>query len=231
VWVGFDDNSPLIGPNGKGLTGANAAAPIWGMYMKKIHKEIEKQEFKLPEKVRYQQVNYHNGFLSPDKSKDTIRIALHSGVALPVIPASLIETNIQRVNSNRSVSSRQPQWLPGNTDSDTDEIKKERLVVASMPKLKPVSKNLKTKIWYLLNLKQASLGQSKRIPTSFLVNFLVSTKENSVNGADRVNQARSIAIDHLYQSLGSLRTETIQGYSLRQIMNQSEVADFIKTHQ
>ena len=33
VWVGFDDNSPLIGPNGKGLTGAHAAAPIRGMYM------------------------------------------------------------------------------------------------------------------------------------------------------------------------------------------------------
>ncbi len=231
VWVGFDDNSPLIGPNGKGLTGANAAAPIWGMYMKKIHKEIEKQEFKLPEKVRYQQVNYHNGFLSPDKSKDTIRIALHSGVALPVIPATLIETNIQRVNSSRSVSLRQPQKLPENVEGDVNELKRERLVVASMPKLKPVSKKLKTKIWYLLNLKKASLGQNKRIPTSFLVNFLVSTKEISVNGADRVNQARNIAIDHLYRSLGSLSTETIQGYSLRQIMNQSEVADFIKTHQ
>ena len=230
VWVGFDDNSPLIGPNGKGLTGANAAAPIWGIYMKKIHKKIDKQEFKLPEKVRYQQVNYHNGFLSPKKSKDTIRVALHSGVALPVTPASLIESNIQGVGMHRIVQSRQPQRLPGSVERDS-KAKKERLMVASLPKPKVDSKILKTKIWYLLNLKKASLGQNNRVPISFLVNFLVSTKEISINGGNRIKRARSIAIDHLYRSLGSLSAEMKQGYSLRQIMNQSEVTEFIETHQ
>jgi len=35
----------------------------------------------------------------------------------------------------------------------------------------------------------------------------------------------------LYRSLGSLSAEMKQGYSLRQIMNQSEVTEFIETHQ
>ena len=223
VWVGFDDNSPLIGPNGKGLTGAHAAAPIWGMYMKKIHKEIEKQDFELPEDVRYEQVNYHNGFFAPDKSKDTMRVALHSGVALPVKPTKLVEGSIKSININQTI-------LPKRIDKQTP--KKGRatnknespLVVASIPEPKPSPEKLETQTWYMLNLKKASFGQSERVPQSLLVSFLKHTRELAVNGKNRIQRARSVAIDHLYQTLGSLGKKTKHGYSLDQLTTKSEIA-------
>ncbi|MZH01958.1 MAG: PBP1A family penicillin-binding protein, partial [Nitrospinae bacterium] len=35
VWVGYDDNESMFRPNKKGVTGAHAAAPIWGLVMEK----------------------------------------------------------------------------------------------------------------------------------------------------------------------------------------------------
>ena len=223
VWVGFDDNSPLIGPNGKGLTGAHAAAPIWGMYMKKIHKEIEKQDFELPEDVRYEQVNYHNGFFAPDKSKDTMRVALHSGVALPVKPTKLVEENIKSININKTIS---PKRIEKQTPKKKGETNKSDrpLVVASIPEPKPSAEKLETQIWYMLNLKKASFGQSERVPQSLLVSFLKHTRELAVNGKNRIQRARSVAIDHLYQTLGSLNKKTKHGYSLDQLTTKSEIA-------
>ena len=169
VWVGFDDNSPLIGPNGRGLTGAHAAAPIWGRYMKKIHKNIKKKEFELPDDVRYEQVNYHNGFFSPKKSKDTMRVALHSGVVLPLKPAGIVAENMKSV---KLAQTAQPKKLKIQIKSkkNINAPKRQIPVVASIPKFTPNQENLDTQVWYMLNLKKASLGQSQRVPTGLLVN-------------------------------------------------------------
>ena len=225
VWVGFDDNSPLIGPNGKGLTGAHAAAPIWGTYMKKIHKDIKKKEFKLPENVRYEQVNYHNGFFAPKKSKDTMRVALHSGVVLPLKPTEIIQENIQSVKIAQTVL---PKKLKVETKSKKNINRPERKipVLASIPKFKPSQENMDTQVWYMLNLKKASLGQSQRVPTGLLVNFLHNTKELAGKGEHRIKRARENAIDHLFQTMGSLNKQTPNGYSLGKVMTQPEINNF-----
>ena len=44
------------------------------------------------------------------------------------------------------------------------------------------------------------------------------------NGKNRIQQARSVAIDHLYRALGSLSKETKNGYSLNQLTTKSEIA-------
>jgi len=226
VWVGFDDNSPMIGPNGKGLTGAHAAAPIWGMFMKRVLKNVEKQDFELPEEVRYEQVNSHNGFFSPDKSKDTIRVALHSGVALPVRPTRIAQENIKKINFNQTGSLRRPQNFSPPTDGNFDRVEKRSLLFAPIKQVKFNSAQLETQIWYVLNLDNASLGQSKQTPTSLLMNFLINTEELATNGGTRLNQARQTAIEHLYQSLGSLHKKNGQGFSLKNVMTQEEITGF-----
>jgi len=225
VWVGFDDNSPLIGPNGRGLTGAHAAAPIWGRYMKKIHKNIKKKEFKLPDNVRYEQVNYHNGFFSPKKSKDTMRVALHSGVVLPLKPAGIVAENMKSV---KLAQTAQPKKLKVQTKSkkNIDVPKRKIPVVASIPKFTPNQENLDTQVWYMLNLKKASLGQSQRVPTGLLVNFLHNTKGLAGKGKHRIKRARENAIDHLYRTMGSLNKQTPNGYSLEKVMTQPEITNF-----
>ena len=225
VWVGFDDNSPLIGPNGRGLTGAHAAAPIWGRYMKKIHKNIKKKEFELPDDVRYEQVNYHNGFFSPKKSKDTMRVALHSGVVLPLKPAGIVAENMKSV---KLAQTAQPKKLKIQIKSkkNINAPKRQIPVVASIPKFTPNQENLDTQVWYMLNLKKASLGQSQRVPTGLLVNFLHNTKELAGEGKHRIKRARENAIDHLYRTMGSLNKQTPNGYSLEKEMPQPEITNF-----
>ena len=225
VWVGFDDNSPLIGPNGRGLTGAHAAAPIWGRYMKKIHKNIKKKEFELPDDVRYEQVNYHNGFFSPKKSKDTMRVALHSGVVLPLKPAGIVAENMKSV---KLAQTAQPKKLKIQIKSkkNINAPKRQIPVVASIPKFTPNQENLDTQVWYMLNLKKASLGQSQRVPTGLLVNFLHNTKELAGEGKHRIKRARENAIDHLYRTMGSLNKQTPNGYSLEKVMTQLEITNF-----
>ena len=225
VWVGFDDNSPLIGPNGKGLTGAHAAAPIWGTYMKKIHKNIKKKEFKLPEDVRYEQVNYHNGFFSPTKSKDTMRVALHSGVVLPIKQTETIPESVEKVKVAQTVAPKKLK-VQIKANNNTKKTKKQIPLVASLPKFKPNQENLDTQIWYMLNLKKASLGQSQRVPTGLLVNFLHNTKELAGKERHRIKRARENAIDHLYQTLSSLNKQNPNGYSLEKVMTQPEITNF-----
>jgi hypothetical protein len=216
----------MIGPNGKGLTGAHAAAPIWGMFMKQVLRNVEKQDFELPEEVRYEQVNLHNGFFSPDKSKDTIRVALHSGVALPVRPTRIAQENIKKINFNQTGSLRRPQNFSPPTDGNFDRVEKRSLLFAPIKQVKFNSAQLETQIWYVLNLDNASLGQGKQTPTSLLMNFLINTKELATNGETRLNQARQTAIEHLYQSLGSLHKKNGQGFSLKNVMTQEEITGF-----
>jgi hypothetical protein len=193
--------------------------------MKKIHKDIKKKEFKLPENVRYEQVNYHNGFFAPKKSKDTMRVALHSGIVLPLKPAEIIQKNIQSVKVAQTVVPKKLKvQIKGK--NNTKKTKKQIPVVASLPKFKLNQENLDTQIWYMLNLNKASLGQSQRVPTGLLVNFLHNTKELAGKGEHRIKRARENAIDHLYQILGSLNTQTPNGYSLEKVMTQPEINNF-----
>jgi len=78
----------------------------------------------------------------------------------------------------------------------------------------------------MLNLKKASLGQSQRVPTGLLVNFLHNTKELTGKGENRIKRARENAIDHLFQTIGSLNTQTLNGYSLGKVMTQPEINNF-----
>ncbi len=104
--------------------------------------------------------------------------------------------------------------------------KNAALAVIPIKQTKFDSAQLETQIWYVLNINNASLGQSKRIPTSLLMNFLINTKKLATSGETRLNRARKTAIEHLYQFLGSLYEKSGQGSSLKNVMTQSEIAGF-----
>lgn len=58
VWVGFDDNSPV------GLTGAQAAVPIWSDFMSKTLAGTPEEEFFIPEDIVFRAVDPANGKLA-----------------------------------------------------------------------------------------------------------------------------------------------------------------------
>jgi len=61
VWVGFDDDVTI----GEGETGGKAAAPIWGMFMKKALKDKPVKEFAAPPSVEFRKVDARTGLPNP----------------------------------------------------------------------------------------------------------------------------------------------------------------------
>ena len=75
VWIGFDNEESL----GLGETGSRAALPVWLEYMKTIHKDMEKQDFKVPENIVFAHIDNETGFLAGADSKEVVRQAFLEG--------------------------------------------------------------------------------------------------------------------------------------------------------
>ena len=75
VWVGFDDEKSL----GRGETGAQAALPIWLDFMKEVHSEKEKEDFKIPPDVIFINIDNETGKLVSVRSKEVVRQAFIEG--------------------------------------------------------------------------------------------------------------------------------------------------------
>jgi len=87
VWVGFDNNDSMIGPQGKGITGSQAATPIWALFMKQLMKGKEKSSFTLPPGIKFENVNFKTGFLAKEKAGQSIRVAVLNDLELSFPPS------------------------------------------------------------------------------------------------------------------------------------------------
>jgi len=70
IWFGFDKRGATLG---LAQTGATAAGPVWGEYMKAIHKDLPRKEFAAPEAglVRVK-VDAESGLLPSQSSKHVV---------------------------------------------------------------------------------------------------------------------------------------------------------------
>jgi membrane carboxypeptidase/penicillin-binding protein len=73
VWVGLDDNQPL------GLTGAQAALPIWTEYMTRALAGRESVEFNIPEGITFADVDKVTGKLPTPACPMTVHSAFIEG--------------------------------------------------------------------------------------------------------------------------------------------------------
>ena len=88
VWVGFDSNASMIDPNGRGLTGGSAAAPIWAYFMQKAMKGKSRINFPVPEGIRFAEVDEHTGYIANYDTKDKIKVAIKNEVVLTLPPST-----------------------------------------------------------------------------------------------------------------------------------------------
>ena len=58
VWVGYDNNTPV------GMTGAQAALPIWARFMKKVQNQIPVRDFPRPRGIVEKQIDPYTGKLA-----------------------------------------------------------------------------------------------------------------------------------------------------------------------
>jgi penicillin-binding protein 1A len=61
VWVGFDRGLSMRDAQGRGITGARGAAPIWAEFMRKATAGEPRRDFVVPADIRFVQVNPVSG--------------------------------------------------------------------------------------------------------------------------------------------------------------------------
>lgn len=61
VWVGFDRGLSMRDAQGRGITGARGAAPIWAEFMRKATEGEPQRDFPVPPDIRFVQVNPTTG--------------------------------------------------------------------------------------------------------------------------------------------------------------------------
>jgi len=86
VWVGKDDNKSMVGSNGRGVTGAKAAAPIWVFYLQKVLQGKNKVKFPVPAGIKFATVDVKKGTLADEAGAETIEVAVKDEVDLSPPP-------------------------------------------------------------------------------------------------------------------------------------------------
>jgi penicillin-binding protein 1A len=79
VWVGFDRGVGMHDANGKGITGARGAAPIWADFMLKATSGEPPREFTIPGDIRFHKVDPITGAAAFDWMPNAFRVALREG--------------------------------------------------------------------------------------------------------------------------------------------------------
>lgn len=86
VWVGYDNNDPMIDNNKRGITGASAAAPIWALYMQKALEQKDSVKFPVPKGIKFASVDAATGYLAFVETKEKISVSVKEEVDLTEPP-------------------------------------------------------------------------------------------------------------------------------------------------
>ncbi len=103
VWVGYDNNEPMIEESGKGLTGASAAAPIWTLYMENALQGKNQINFSIPEGIKFEKVDAHTGTFADNESIETINVAIKEETV--ILPRAIEPISIEQDSSEISTTS------------------------------------------------------------------------------------------------------------------------------
>lgn len=77
IWVGYDDNQPMMLKNGKGLTGGKGALPIWTDFMLKALEGEPVSDFPVPAGIEFIDVDTTTGKEADEQTEGKIRVAVN----------------------------------------------------------------------------------------------------------------------------------------------------------
>ena len=81
-----------------------------------------------------------------------------------------------------------------------------------------------SKIWFMLNLENASMGRLKKIPTKWFVQMLRDTKNIETSSSERLERGRKVLIEKLLSRVGSL--EIVEGVRIKNLLQADEAKAF-----
>ena len=105
VWVGFDNNDPMVHRSGRGLTGGRAAAPIWVFYMQQALQGKNPIKFPIPEGIKFEKVDVQSGTLVDDQSAESMNVALKEETIIPPRAIEPADTLMDQVPAEDSTTS------------------------------------------------------------------------------------------------------------------------------
>jgi penicillin-binding protein 1A len=88
VWVGFDRGVSMRDAQGRGITGARGAAPIWAEFMRRATEGEPRRDFAVPSDIRFVQVNPVNGQPAMPWGPRSMEVALRGGQLKAFLPSS-----------------------------------------------------------------------------------------------------------------------------------------------
>ena len=225
VWVGFDNNDSMLGPQGKGITGSQAAAPIWAIFMKELMEGKQQSSFTVPPEIKFENVNYKTGYLAKEKTGQTIRVAVRGDLELsfPPLESQVLDNGPEETVVAEKVFQPVTVVEPHETLlKEPGKLERESLI-SRKENTQTASNQLDNQIWFMLNLKDASLGQIESIPDTWFLNMLKTTKQPGAKNLARLTQGRKNVIDHMISLVGSIDEKLTGGLTLRAVMLPSEI--------
>jgi len=88
VWVGFDRGLSMRDAQGRGITGARGAAPIWAEFMRRATEGAPRREFVVPSDIRFVQVNPVSGYPALPWGPRGMEVALRGEQMKTLVPFS-----------------------------------------------------------------------------------------------------------------------------------------------
>jgi penicillin-binding protein 1A len=88
VWVGFDRGTSMRDAQGRGITGARGAAPIWAEFMRKATEGEPRREFTVPPDIRFVQVNPVSGQPAMPSGPRGMEVALRGAQLKSFLPSA-----------------------------------------------------------------------------------------------------------------------------------------------
>ena len=207
VWIGYDDNVSMLRPNQKGVTGAHAAAPIWSLIMAEALDKVDKRRFPIPREIRFEYANNSDGFYEPKNTPNTVKVALKKNNALPRRPKIF---PVRGTLNSRKVFFNKIRHSPRSV-KDFKQTKTTKLKI-----------NLDSKIWFMLNLENASMGKLKKIPTRWFIKMLKDTRDIETTSPERLIKGRKVLIEKLLSRVGSFDHKIVEGVSIKSMLRPNE---------
>jgi 1A family penicillin-binding protein len=212
VWVGYDDNKSMFRPGKKGVNGSHAAAPIWGLVMEQALKDSEQKNFPIPSEIRFEYANTSDGFYESEKTKKTVRVALNNKEVLPQRSATPIVAN-EFLEELEVVKFERENPPPPQEENRSRKPKHNTL-------------NLDSKIWFMLNLENASMGKLEKIPTRWFIRMLKDTRDIETSSSARLKKGRKVLIKKLLSRVGFPKDGVIEGVMNNVLFRPGEVGSF-----
>ena len=83
-----------------------------------------------------------------------------------------------------------------------------------------------SKIWFMLNLENASMGKLKKIPTSWFIQMLRDTRDIKTSSPERLSRGRKVLIEKLLSRQGLFKNGALEGAKVKALFRPSEAKEF-----